>query len=58
MKAKIVKCDCGYPKCDMYGLNIGHFPQGTGFDKETARILAQLWNNYMEIDDVESKTTS
>lgn len=46
MKAEIVKCSCGDPVCTYYGLNIGHFPQGSGFDKETAERLAMMWDSY------------
>lgn|SRR3990167_7054844 len=37
----IVKCKCGDPVCRTYGLNVGTFYQGTGFDKDVAEEIVR-----------------
>lgn len=41
-----VKCQCGHRSCKTYGLSIGTFYQGCGFDKETAEKLALAYNTH------------
>lgn len=37
----VVKCNCGDAACNRYGLNVGMFPQGAGFDGiEDAQLAA------------------
>lgn len=44
-EVKVVKCRCGNAYCRTYGLNIGTFYQGAGFDEDTANLIARLLND-------------
>lgn len=41
-----VKCQCGHPACQTYGLSLGRFYQGCGFTKEEADRIALCWNSF------------
>lgn len=45
---KVVKCPCGDTACKRYGLNVGMFPQGAGFDLADA-ILAAAAPDLLEL---------
>lgn len=36
----LVKCNCGHPSCNRYGVSAGMFPQGAGFDLADAQLVA------------------
>jgi hypothetical protein len=36
----VVKCSCGDAACKRYGLSVGMFPQGAGFDLADATLAA------------------
>lgn len=37
---QIVKCQCGHPVCHTYGISVGTFYQGCGFDLADAQLVA------------------
>lgn len=41
---EVVKCACGAKVCNTYGLNIGTFYQGCGFDKALAEAICRKLN--------------
>lgn len=43
-KVEIIRCPCGDEVCDTYGLSVGVFSMGSGFDKETAEHIAKCIN--------------
>ena len=47
----IVKCPCNQDGCSKYGLSIGMFYQGAGFDKATAQRICDCYNALIEYDD-------
>lgn len=44
----IEKCKCGDKVCKTYGLSVGNFYQGCGFDKETATAIAGAINKFAD----------
>lgn len=44
-----VKCKCGDPVCNTYGLSDGTFYQGNGWPKERAEQYAEAINAYDKI---------
>lgn len=46
---KLIKCNCGDKNCDYHGFSDGRFPQGSGWDRETAErhLLAVNTHNIM-----------
>lgn len=44
---KTVKCNCADPVCTTYGLNVGHFFQGGGFEELFANRVANAVNLFM-----------
>ncbi len=43
----VSKCTCGHKGCNKYWLSCGSFVQGSGFEKETANIIANIINDYL-----------
>lgn len=42
----IEPCSCGHPSCRYYWLvGVGSFVQGSGFDKDTAQLIADTLND-------------
>lgn len=46
---KLTKCNCGDASCDYHGLSDGKFPQGSGWDKETAERHMHAYNMHDEL---------
>lgn len=45
-EVKVVKCSCGDPVCQTYGLDDGLFYQGSGWSKELAEKHAKAYNAF------------
>ena len=50
---KVVKCNCGHSSCHTYGLSVGTFYQGCGFDRVDAQMFSAAPDMLAVLNDLE-----